>query len=926
MPQINPNLANKLQMYRKILVQEFIREFNFLADVQEERATAKADFTDKLSRIITVGATGIIDNIDVPGLNFLNIGIEIVVDKINDKRKEAKGDQIKMHVSEIDQEQLRILLEMVALEASRRYEFIMDNYLSDAPIEAVIPLAKAQVERMLEYILRKQLPLNLDNLLTGLIAGHSGAYVMGWKNTRLSTQDNLKAKFTAEGLCGRPAFVTADKKCWVLIDSDSRKTPDAFKKASHLQSVCKLPKHKRSEQLNKTVNTFAEKLSYKKEALFNYGYTKLNKLKEIPGQSLIIEPKYGYVIVPQGVVTQFDYSLQPQDTMSSALTKKLTDYAPTMQPVTRQQIIDYLKIRKNNNNNSNAMSFNDFIRQKHPHLTMTVLEVNNEQELDFTGFDFSDTDFSECILNGITIKGSLANAKFQGSYLIAANLTGVNNAFNADFSGAHLEYLKAQGANLSQANFTHTNLHYSQLQRTNLQYIQHLGAVWIKAVLQDIQIENPTAIREEQAAQEQTLKKQQQEIEELRKQSAKQDEAIKEIQHLITNLEKQIQESKDTAQQEKTQQSQQLQSLLGELMQEKQSRIVFERYCNGELEVLQLQIKDTKINLDSKDRHIQQLQQRIEQLEQSHQELKLLVKTALEKLMGKTDGQKLFEEHCQVQFERLQQGIQVNASAIQKQQQELQKMHSKLSLEIQKLQNSEQEKQLSKIINQTETIVGDLNKPNVLQQNVTMKKLEDLKKDVHGYIAKQTEEITAVHKDLQKLQTSVEQFQQSQIKVVPEKKPPAPASPPVVSSLLQQSKVAKKPGTLPVQALSESFKAPSHPIFGTKTDLPLDLVESLKSGQFKVELITKGLKITYQQNDQKSNYTKEVSALHILKNFFDEQKKKKDFLIQGIKDLKIEGKVLQISTDYTADSKELLKLLEEKNIISGNKIVQENRP
>lgn len=177
MPQANPILISKLQVYRKVLVQEFIREFNFLIDVAAGRAMAKGDFTDKLTEILKFSISNVLGNLSAPGIDILDAAIGISIDWLNEKRKESSQAHMDEQALEIDQEQLRILLECVALEASRRYEVVVDIYLSDNPVEAVVPLAKTQVERMLEYVTRNQLPLTQANLLTGIMAGHSGADV-----------------------------------------------------------------------------------------------------------------------------------------------------------------------------------------------------------------------------------------------------------------------------------------------------------------------------------------------------------------------------------------------------------------------------------------------------------------------------------------------------------------------------------------------------------------------------------------------------------------------------------------------------------------------------------------------------------------------------------------------------------------------------
>jgi hypothetical protein len=73
---------------------------------------------------------------------------------------------------------------------------IISRYLKLGDIR---PLAKAGVEQMLEYIVRHQLPLTADNLLTDLLLERSGVYVSGFRNTRLIGKDRRNI-YTAEGI------------------------------------------------------------------------------------------------------------------------------------------------------------------------------------------------------------------------------------------------------------------------------------------------------------------------------------------------------------------------------------------------------------------------------------------------------------------------------------------------------------------------------------------------------------------------------------------------------------------------------------------------------------------------------------------------------------------------------------------------------
>src|SRR5688572_13519990 len=96
MPHIPSPVQYKLQIYRKILIEEFIREFKFLVDVARDRAAPKADFTDKILKIIKLGGLGALESgaITITGVNIISAVVEMGADCINDKRKEGRSDHI----------------------------------------------------------------------------------------------------------------------------------------------------------------------------------------------------------------------------------------------------------------------------------------------------------------------------------------------------------------------------------------------------------------------------------------------------------------------------------------------------------------------------------------------------------------------------------------------------------------------------------------------------------------------------------------------------------------------------------------------------------------------------------------------------------------------------------------------------------------
>jgi hypothetical protein len=216
-------------------------------------------------------------------------------------------------------------MERVAIEIARRYEFFIAAKLSDNPVEGVMPFAKAGVERMLEYIARKELDLNKENLLQGLIEGRSGAYISGYTNTSLEGRDESEKKLTAEGAYGRSGFRNqGDGTYWALIKKEA--------------------KHKQEKTLQ--VKLF-------EESIYDYGYVKFNKQND---------PKYGYIDVPRSVINHYGYkSHKPSDT----LTEKLKLFPSRSKIVYRKDVEEYLKRLRNKSSEEKIDNFNNFILEKY---------------------------------------------------------------------------------------------------------------------------------------------------------------------------------------------------------------------------------------------------------------------------------------------------------------------------------------------------------------------------------------------------------------------------------------------------------------------------------------------------------------------------------------------------------------------------------
>lgn len=607
MPQ-GTTLDVRLQIYRKVLVEEFLREFKFLIDVVAGRAKARGDFTDKLVEAMKLGAAALFKNAPaIPVIGFAKEIVHTLIDKgldvLNDQRKETKRyAAIKEAQFEIDFEALRIVLNVVALHASRRFEFVIANKLSEIPTDAVIPFAKTGVERMLEYVARHRLPLQPEHLLTGLLYGRSGAYVSGYFNTRLAGK-NPQMMFTAEGIYARSAFMTPEGKFWVARKASTLE----FKAKSFLQNVTDLvPDNVKG--FMKTKNPTAP-TSPTGITPLTVKFDKANPL----------DPKYGYALMSQkGVDAYYGQTKEEQSIakVSSALQQVVKSHTAHYQIIDRQDIEGYLKSDK-------KKTFIDYLKTKYPKIKAAAYEPANESDLDLSALSFKDANFNDCVLNGIKVGGDISNSRFQNAFLFGADFSKVTQAKEASFQNSHLEFLKAVSANLSHADFTGAQCQFADLTGANLSYIKHLGAQWLEAKLINLQTENKqldnqtqTDLVNEQQKQAQAIKLQQQELQALEKELQHQKQEVIELRTLIQRLEGQLEKralEKDPEQARILEaQTKTLQKMLADLSQERQTRETFTRFCQNQLESLQKKAETHDKCLNLHDEQIKQLRAQLQ--------------------------------------------------------------------------------------------------------------------------------------------------------------------------------------------------------------------------------------------------------------------------------------------------------------------------
>lgn len=491
------SLEGKIQLFSKIFVKEFTREFVFLTDVAAGRATRRSDFTDKLISIISRFANGIANGVPMLGplvevLGDLGaLGAEIAhelktIDESNrlpklsaglavtslwslwhERQKTSESEGLARQSDLLDVEALRVLLECSAREAAWRHEFFLHTHLADEE-DAVIAFAKCGVTRALEYLARTGKEITQETILQGLIEGRSGKFIQGWKNTRLSSKIPSETTLTAEGVYGRSAF----------IDVDSRRT-----------FVRNVAKHKEVSLRLLAAAGGGSVSSQLRLALSNYGYVKYKPKKTRD------YPKYGYLHVPTALIQQYDF--QPHATASEETRKEVESYVWQKRTITLTVLkayLDYIKLLREAG--SPIPSLLDYVAAlpEYPGVKAIAFRGDVSAE-DLQGGNYQDVDWT-----GVIFSGNLSGTIFTRALLIGAKFKNISSAVAADFSAAHCEYMEVEGeANFSGACFNQTYFQFASLAHADLSLCEMLGAQWYGADLSEVK--GNSALLEEQQKQ-----------------------------------------------------------------------------------------------------------------------------------------------------------------------------------------------------------------------------------------------------------------------------------------------------------------------------------------------------------------------------------------------------------------------------------------
>lgn len=772
----------KRDLYIKIFKQEFIRELQYLWDVANDRATARSTFTEKLVEKLKV----LPKEIPVIGKAIDKLGevAKFAANEVRDKQTEFTASLY----DQLDIERLEILLDVVAREAYRRYEYFIERLLGDNPEKCIIPFAKVGVARSLEYLTRKtaavslgswlsdkkqtvfgaeqkkaddkrdekiklhdEVKFNQSSLLTGLIEGRSGSFVQGWTNHKVLLKRKKTGSDKPKEIDAEEAYARSAMMHFEINRNEIIKNYYVRKEAWH-----------KNRPWTVDVDNF---LRGETEALYDFGRTAFRGKEPYKK-----DPRCGFAIMPLSAITN-RYEFKETNDFSPDLKKELEFHFS----------LSVVKIDK-----TTLKNFADWYR-KHPAPLHTIAYYLKEGKAktgkdsicrnakfvscheDLTGINLQGINLSSLDLSGATISGDLTDTQFNGSYLIGTKFINVTSAKNANFHRAHCAFLQAEGIDFSGTNLTQTNFSFANLTNATLTRCITLGAIWHQTKLDGIKLAEGVAdLHNEQKRQHEEWQAEQAVWRaEFKAQAETQSEQLARLMQLQKQMEERLQNAiQDNTQgvEEKLEHvfKQELQKLDKTHQQEFERlyREISTSYTDTNKRIDALASELPRACQERMDKVASDMQQ---QLEVFKKELNSVVterlqlremQEKLQNLIAEQEARHAFEEYCRKDLQQLQKAV---AQAADKQTvAELQKQLSETQTQIKELQTKNQTtaqqftdayaKQIAELGEQHKALKAEL---TALQDKI-QKELQIITKKVEERLKTLEEQWQQTHEQLSK--------------------------------------------------------------------------------------------------------------------------------------------------------------------------------
>ncbi len=513
----------KRALFVKVLREEFLRELMYLWEVANGRAQPRDTLTQKvLAPVQKLGSQSF-----VPIVGTVLALTSQVASFAASQRRDRQIAVVASLQHSLDLPRLRVLLDVVAREALRRYESFIVDRLSDDLEAGVVPFAQVGARRMIERLFREakrtqsgdvEMQLNESILLAGLIEGRSGSWVEGFTNHALplkTHKKNLLKRTRPDTVDAEDVYARAGLRHIEIRDDQRIDTLYVREKPKHSEFA---------DWKEGASNLFAGRI----RPLGGFGYVRFRSDKERAQ-----DPVAGFVTLPLAVIRdRYDFKPQELGKLSLNLQTELKVATCSVITVDKTTVAKYLAWRKTTAEQEKSLV--DYVRDivQDPRIAQVVCAEN------LTGLTLAGADFSHCDFSGAILSGDLTGVNFSHGYLVGAQFQGVTSARNVNLNHAHAEYCQAEGVDFEGSDLTQANFSYAQLSRCQFTGCKIMGTVWREAVLTGIG--SDTEARREQKKQTEALagevKSQQVQLQTLTDRFQKLQEAQQTQQKLIERL------------------------------------------------------------------------------------------------------------------------------------------------------------------------------------------------------------------------------------------------------------------------------------------------------------------------------------------------------------------------------------------------------
>lgn len=411
--------------------EEFVRELQFIIDIDRGRAKARATFYEQLIGKINLGANvlGMLTSffpavsVAVGTASQVAVCVATGLRYIYEIDMNSNIQRVIDHSRQPDR-LLRLMIEDVAREATRRHEFFLNNMCDP---ESVDLFAIVGVARILQYLSdNKDVLFTSQNLIKGLIEGKSGIGQQGFSNNQLKSLHPHVSTISAETVYGHSAHMCLNGRYYT---------------------------------------------KQQKKFLFRANDNHYVKMAEGSSKDL---PKAGVMVLRMSEISHYAYI---EESISAELDQHLFNYRPGYRVLNRSEIESYIRAQKNS---KTPLSLIEYCGRK------GAICRDDLSGLDLSGGDFSGVDFSGakfCIKNNVKTK--LNGANFEKACLVSVDFSHVE-AKGVNFRHANLSLVNAEKAYFEGSDFIHAQIFYSCFAHANMTNIKILGSEWCGSDLSTI--------------------------------------------------------------------------------------------------------------------------------------------------------------------------------------------------------------------------------------------------------------------------------------------------------------------------------------------------------------------------------------------------------------------------------------------------------